>query len=147
MKMNLDGNEVFASGQRDDRHFIEPGSFIFKAEAVDQYGNLIDRHNLWEMVGVRYRRALFPGFSDKAEFSFPCPSTMLQRTEEKPERSFQFNLPESGLRELTVTAKLLYRKIDQFLLNFLMGEDSGITAPITVISETSKTIKVVSGAN
>ena len=44
---------------------------MFKAEPVDQYGNLIDRHNLWEMVGVRYRRSLFPGFSDTAEYSFP----------------------------------------------------------------------------
>ncbi len=65
-----DGNVVFSSGQRDERHFIEPGTFMFKAEPVDQYGNLIDRHNLWEMVGVRYRRSLFPGFSDRAEYVF-----------------------------------------------------------------------------
>ena len=45
---------------------------MFKAEPVDQYGNLIDRHNLWEMVGVRYRRSLFPGFSDTAEYAFRC---------------------------------------------------------------------------
>ena len=65
---------MFASGRRDERHFIEPGTFMFKAEPVDQYGNLIDRHNLWEMVGVRYRRSLFPGFSDTAEYSFRCPA-------------------------------------------------------------------------
>jgi len=99
------------------------------------------------MVGVRYRRALFPGFSDKAEFSFPCPSTMLQSREQRPEQDFQFEFNDDNISELNVTARLLYRKIDQFLLNFLMGEDSGITAPITVISETSKSIKVVSGAN
>ena len=56
-----EGRLVFTSGQRDPRHFLEPGTFLFKAEPVDQYGNLIDRHNLWEMVGVRYRRSLFPG--------------------------------------------------------------------------------------
>ena len=67
------GRVVHASGRRDERHFIEPGTFMFKAEPVDQYGNLIDRHNLWEMVGVRYRRSLFPGFSDTAEYTFPCP--------------------------------------------------------------------------
>ena len=42
---------------RDERNFLQPGTFLFKAEPVDQYGNLIDRHNLWEMVGVRFRRA------------------------------------------------------------------------------------------
>ena len=59
------GREIFTSGTRDERNFIAPGSFLFKAEPVDQHGNLIDRHNLWEMVGVRFRRSLFPGYSDR----------------------------------------------------------------------------------
>jgi hypothetical protein len=62
------GQTVFSSGKRDNRNFLEPGTFLFKAEPVDQYGNLIDRHNLWEMVGVRYRRSLFPGYSDTVEY-------------------------------------------------------------------------------
>jgi hypothetical protein len=72
------GNTVYRSGHRDSTHFIAPGSFMLKAEPVDQYGNLIDRHNLWEMVGVRYRRALFPGFSDSESFSFSCPGSSAQ---------------------------------------------------------------------
>ncbi len=119
------GNVVFESGTRDDRHFIKPGSFMFKAEPVDQYGNLIDRHNLWEMVGVRYRRSLFPGFSDQAQYTFTAPR---------------------GSSRLHVSAKLLYRKFDQFLLNFLFGEEAGLTSPITVISETAATISVASAA-
>jgi hypothetical protein len=128
-----DGNVVFSSGQRDERHFIEPGTFMFKAEPVDQYGNLIDRHNLWEMVGVRYRRSLFPGFSDRAEYAFDAPpldaavgSTTSRRSD----------------ATLTVRARLLYRKADQFLLNFLFTEESGITAPVTVMSEDEFTIRV-----
>lgn len=141
-----DGNEIFVSGSKDEKHFIEQGSFIFKAEPVDQYGNLIDRHNLWEMVGVRYRRAMFPGFSDKAEFSFFCPSS---RTDEQPKpktgEEFQFRAP-GGITELNVSAKLLYRKVDQYLLNFLFGEDSGLTAPVSVMSTDQKKIKVVTSA-
>ncbi len=141
------GNVIYRSGGRDERHFIEPGSFIFKAEAVDQYGNLIDRHNLWEMVGVRFRRALFPGFSDKAEYAFSCPAS-LTPTAGPPRREerFQFKVPAEKVTELRVTARLLYRKVDQFLLNFLFGEDAGVTAPITVLSEDRETIKVVSAA-
>ena len=68
------GTVVFESGTaRRRRTSSSPGTFLFKAEPVDQHGNLIDRHNLWEMVGVRYRRSLFPGFSDTAEFTFVCP--------------------------------------------------------------------------
>ena len=138
-----DGNQIYASGTRDERHFIKEGSFIFKAEAVDQYGNLIDRHNLWEMVGVRFKRALFPGFSDKAEFAFPCPVSMtVAESDQKEKEEFQFKVPEQRITELHVDAKLMYRKVDQFFLNFLLGEESGITAPVTVISEDQEVIKV-----
>ena len=143
-----DGNVVYETGRRDDRHFIEPGSFIFKAEPVDQYGKLIDRHNLWEMVGVRYRRALFPGQSDMARFAFQCPAAAVQAGGEAPrqltEENFQFRTPRRVTR-LDVSAKLMYRKVDQFLLNFLFGESSGITSPVTVLSEDQKSITVVAG--
>ena len=140
------GNLVFQSGTVDERNFIEPGSFIFKAEPVDQYGNLIDRHNLWEMVGVRFKRSLFPGFADAAEYSMLCPTTTLsERQQLPPEESFAVEVPQQT-GALHVEAKLQYRKIDQFLLNFLMGEDSGLTAPITTISEARGTIPIASTA-
>lgn len=140
------GNHVFSSGLRDEKHFIEPGSFIFKAEAIDQYGNLIDRHNLWEMVGVRYRRVLFPGFSDQAEFTFSCPGAAAGDEENLSGRDeFRFKVSDDEVTELHVSAKLLYRKIDQFLLNFLLGEDSGLTAPVALVSEDHETIEVVPG--
>jgi hypothetical protein len=118
------GHLVYQSGQRDSAHFIAPGSFMLKAEPVDQFGNLIDRHNLWEMVGVRYRRALFPGMSDQERFTF---------------------VPQMHGTELHVTARLMYRKADQFLLNFLFGKEAGITARVTVMSEDRRTIHVTSG--
>ena len=138
------GNVVFHSGTVDERNFIEPGSFLFKAEAVDQYGNLIDRHNLWEMVGVRYRRSLFPGFADAAEYSFSCPSVL--STEKKPpleKEDFAFKAPSDFSGKLRVRAKLRYRKVDQFLLNFLFGEDTKVTSPITDMSEDEAVIAVV----
>src|SRR3970282_1302539 len=64
------GNVLYSTGTVDSKGFIQPGTFMFKTEPVDQYGNLIDRHNLWEMVGVRHRRALFPGFYDTGAVSF-----------------------------------------------------------------------------
>jgi hypothetical protein len=144
------GNVVYETGQRDAKHFIRPGSFIFKAEPVDQYGKLIDRHNLWEMVGVRYRRSMFPGQSDRAEFTFNCPATSARPTPasatgggEIGDQRYAFRSPAGRVTRLDVSAKLLYRKVDQFLLNFLFGESSGITAPVTLVSEDSSSIEVV----
>jgi hypothetical protein len=141
------GNVVYHSGRTDQRHFIEPGSFMFKAEPVDQFGNLIDRHNLWEMVGVRYRRSMFPGASDRAEFGFSCPATELvaQGTDgDRPplDTAVAFRAPRGQAATLHVSARLMYRKVDQFLLNFLFGEDAGVTSPVTVMSEDHKTIVV-----
>ncbi len=141
------GNILYATGQVDDKGFIQPGSFIFKAEPVDQYGNLVDRHNLWEMVGVRHRRALFPGFSDTADFRFFCPD--LYRAEASSgvkapgEHQYQITTPESTAGSLTIRATLCYRKVDQFLLNFMFGENSGITSPITEMARVERTVTII----
>jgi hypothetical protein len=143
-----DGNEIYVSGRVDEKNFIEPGSFLFKAEPVDQYGNLIDRHNLWEMVGVRYRRALFPGYSDTVEYLIDCPTTMapsdratLYLPGDQDVKDYEGPVLEAT-GEYRVVAKLMYRKVDQFLINFLLGEDSGLSAPVIQMTETTATIKV-----
>lgn len=143
---DVSGQVVFASGRRDERHFIEPGTFMFKAEPVDQYGNLIDRHNLWEMVGVRYRRALFPGFSDTAEYAFRCSGNASSGASALREQSFRLATPGSP-GELTVAARLLYRKVDQYLLNFMFGEKEGLTAPVTEMARTEARVRVVAPAS
>jgi hypothetical protein len=137
------GNQIFASGATDERRFIEPGAFMFKAEPVDQYGKLIDRHNLWDMVGVRFRRALYPGMTDRADFAFQHRAAGPARRAPIPERQdFSVTAPADG-STLHVRANLQYRKINQFLLNELLGEESGMTAPITTISTAERTIRIV----
>jgi hypothetical protein len=120
-----DGREIFSSGTRDAQNFIAPGSFLFKAEPVDQHGNLIDRHNLWEMVGVRFRRSLFPAYSDTVEYQVPR---------------------QARAGRYTVAAALQYRKVDQFLVNYLLGPRSGISAPVVEISRAAAAIDVSAGS-
>jgi hypothetical protein len=118
------GRTVFSSGAVDAKGFIEPGAFMFKAEGVDRAGNLIDRHNLWEMVGARFRRSLFPGVSDAAEYRFPCPD------------------PASGDGAVVeVRARLRYRKVDQTLIEYLWPGE-GLTAPVTDIAAASRRIRI-----
>ncbi|MBI4906563.1 MAG: hypothetical protein HY820_23240 [Acidobacteria bacterium] len=138
------GRNVFSSGQRDERNFLEPGTFLFKAEPVDQYGNLIDRHNLWEMVGVRYRRSLFPGYSDTVEYNVICPSGGPRQTSRNAPAVREFPVPEAARGTLHVTATLRYRKIDQFLLNYVLGEKSGLTAPVADIASATTRVTVTS---
>ncbi|HMA28634.1 MAG TPA: multiheme c-type cytochrome [Thermoanaerobaculia bacterium] len=131
------GQIVFASGKPDEKKMIPPGTFLFKAEPVDQYGNLIDRHNLWEMVGVRYRRSLFPGYSDAAEYAFGCPGTPAAP---RPSRDVTIPAPPRG--KLDILATLHYRKLDQYLVDFLFP-GKGLSAPITDLAQARATIEIV----
>jgi len=141
------GNTVYHSGRRNDKHFIEPGSFIFKAEAVDQYGNLIDKHNLWEMVGVKYKRALFPGYSDTVNFNIDCSAAIIEKKDQKNSElnkgmeNIKVPMPDTP-GHYSITAILQYRKVDQYLINFLLGEESGLTAPVVEISRVSAKVIV-----
>ena len=124
------GNVVYSSGVLDKNHFIPPGSFIYRAEPVDQYNSVIDKHNLWELVGVKFSRSLYPGFSDQANYKF----TYGKNTRLKP---------LAGSDTLYISAKLCYRKFNQYVVNLLFNHGkSGITAPVTVISEDQKKIIV-----
>jgi hypothetical protein len=118
------GREFYASGRVDEKGFIEEGSFIFKAEGIDAQGNLIDKHNLWEMVGARFRRSLFPGFSDSGEYRFPVPA--------------------DARGPIRLAAKLRYRKADQYLVNVIFGEGKA-TAPVTDMSFASAEVALASG--
>ena len=142
---NGQGRTVFTSGERDARNFLAPGTFLFKAEPVDQYGNLIDRHNLWEMVGVRYRRSLFPGYSDTVEYNIVCPSGGPRASQKEAEGVREFSVPASGSGPLRIVATLHYRKIDQFLLNYVMGETAGLTSPAVDIATATALVPVRSG--
>jgi hypothetical protein len=141
------GQEIFSSGTRDENNFLVPGTFLFKAEPVDQNGNLVDRHNLWEMVGVRFRRAIFPGYSDTVQYSIPCPADASpgktpMASVSGSTNDVQIAAPaKSG--KYTITAILEYRKIDQFLLNYLFGgEANKLTAPVTEIARAAATVTV-----
>ena len=138
------GNEIYTSGTLDEDHFIEPGSFIFKAEPVDQYNNVIDRHNLWEMVGVRYSRALYPGYSDNAYFEVPLPDSLGARKEVPVNIPFdRMGFGDSGTT-LTVSARLRYRKINQYLMNMVFGNSyDDPTAHVTTLSSDRIKIKVI----
>lgn len=132
------GKTVFVSGQPDQRGMLPPGTFMFKAEPVDRYGNLIDRHNLWEMVGVRYRRSLFPGYSDVAEYQVSCPGTPATSA---PERKLEIPATQST-GPLTIEAKLQYRKIDQFLIDFMFPGE-GLSSPVTTLASASAKVDVL----
>jgi hypothetical protein len=121
------GNVVYSSGVLDKDHFIPSGSFIYRSQPVDQHGNDIDRHNLWDLVGIKSSRSLYPGFSDQLKYNFIYKSINDYTNKEET---------------LFVNAELCYRKFNQFFINHYFNEDgkTDITAPVTVLSREQKKI-------
>jgi len=128
---------LFHSGGLDEKGFIEPGSWMLKAEGVDRAGNLIDQHNLWDMVGARFRRVLFPGYSDREEYTFECAC-------EEPtgirDAEVELEAPERA-DVLDVEAVLHYRKVDQTLLNVLLPHGNA-RAPVTDMTKATARIRI-----
>ena len=127
------GKVLHETGKLTEDKFVSEGSFVFKAEGVDAQGHLIDRHNLWELVGARFKRALFPGFSDTARFEFQCPAEAERKNKLPENERHEVKVEEGVVGPLTIKARLLYRKINQHLLNIVTGRKD-VTAPVTVMA-------------
>ena len=137
------GNLVFETGKPDEKGMMDKDALVFKAEGIDRYGNDIDQHNLWEMVGARFKRSLFPGMSDTETYSFACPgfSKPAFKDMDKDQNDVTFAAP-LGVNRLHVKATLNYQKADAVFLDKLFGEDAGIRSPITEISSDDLAIEV-----
>lgn len=116
------GNTIFHSGWLDDENYIDPDAHYFRSFPIDEEGNIIYRHNLWDMVGTTYVRVIFPDYSEQA--------------------SYEVELPEDVEGPLKVTARLRMRKFHQKIVDAATA-NSGITFPITDMSESTSEIDVV----
>ncbi len=137
------GNLVYEIGRPDEKGFMDEEAMVFKADGIDRYGNDIDRHNLWEMVGARFKRAIFPGMSDSEIFSFTCPGFSAPAVEDKDseEKGHTFRAPPE-VKELHVNAIVNYQKADAAFLDRLFGSEAGIRTPVTMLGKDSLTIRV-----
>ncbi|MHC5114065.1 MAG: multiheme c-type cytochrome [Planctomycetota bacterium] len=146
------GDVLYHSGQLDEDGYIDDTQVWFKADGFDRKGELIDRHNLWDLVGASYKRALYPGVTDTVRVEFQCPSMARKRVAAADERvapgqrveDFELPLPAAGAAgELTVTAVLWYRKANPEFLDRVYGAESGVRSPVTEMSRAEFTIEVL----
>jgi hypothetical protein len=92
------------------------------------------------MVGVRYRRSLFPGYSDVAEYTFACPGAP-----DAGSRVRETQIPSAPAGVISIEAVLHYRKLDQFLVDFLFP-GKGLSAPITDLARAHAVVHVTRDA-
>ena len=117
------GRVIFHSGELLPDDHLEPGTFVLKAEGVNAEGNEIVRHDLWHYVGAKWKRAIFPGYSDMYEY--------------------KFTVPRDVKGSLTIAARLRYRKANQYFMDFAFP-GKHLQTPITDLSRDSVEVPIAS---
>ncbi|MEE8464489.1 MAG: hypothetical protein V3S53_06860, partial [Gammaproteobacteria bacterium] len=141
-------NVIYHAGGLDETGRIDRSPIVYKADGFDRKGELIDRHNLWDMVGASYKRTMYPGATDSAIINFQCPSMARERLSQRPgagERTEQFSIATPATAEvgqLTVRAMLWYRKANPDFLDRVYGRDPVVRSPVTQMSQAMAVIDI-----
>jgi len=141
------GNIVYASARPDERDYLVNPQIVFKAELIDRSGALIGRHELWHMVGARFKRTLFPGVTDTTTFNLECPSLPSdpsRRARLSAEQQHAFAVPKAVEGNLLkVSAKVWYCKFSAPFLDRLFGEEARMRSEVTDVAWAEAVIPVV----
>jgi len=88
------GQIVYWSGMADEESPVEPGAAFYRALMIDAHGNPIDKRNAFANRAVVYAKLIPPGAGDTVRF--------------------RLDIPEHAGGEITLEARLNYRKFAWF---------------------------------
>ncbi len=116
---SADGARIYQSGVLGADHHLDPEARRLTTEFVDREGAVLDQHQIWRFAGIRSRRFVAPGASHEEAFEIP-----LAGGEPRPFR---------------VTARWLFRRVNQHIANWVYGD--GTTFPVTELARAEQTIE------
>jgi len=149
------GQVLYHAGALNEDDAVFDAPIWFKADGFDRQGQLIDRHNLWDLVGAKYKRSLFPGVTDALEVTLQCPlmarGRLLPNDQSDPggqrTEAHEIELPDDARPGMVdVEAVLWYRKANPAFLDRVYGVKAEVRSPLTRISQARASIQVVEHA-
>lgn len=112
------GREVYASGALGAGGHLPEGTRTLSTTFLDRDGSVVDQHQIWRFASHRERRFVEPGGSHE-ELVFA-------------------ELRGDEARPLTVSARWLYRRVNQPIADWLFGD--GTTFPVTELARAETTV-------
>jgi len=100
--LDAEGATVFTSGEIGSDNKVDRDAYFYRAQPIDKKGNLVWKHDLFNMVGESFKRVIKAGESDIVAYSFPIPSWTKS--------------------PITVTTTLKYRKINDRYARWALKE-------------------------
>ncbi len=113
------GRQVFSSGALDATKNVDPNAYFYRSKPVDRAGHDVWRHDLFNMVGDRYRNSVPAGGSDIA--------------------TFEFDIPSWAISPLQISSALKYRKLNKQYSSWAL-EKEGATLPIVDMARDSLSV-------
>jgi hypothetical protein len=132
-----DGTVLHHSGGLDDGGRVQNSLIVYGSEPFDRTGERLWRHELWLMVGSRYKRSLFPAQTDFATLELAFGGGRDEPADGPvPPGTVTVELPrDMPPGEIRATAVLWYRKFNPTILELLLGPENGLTMPAQVLPE------------
>ena len=123
---------------------------VYKADWYDKRGLPVERHDIWEVVGSSYKRQIGSGDAEMVDVPFRCPVIARPKISEsfseqgpgERKSDVVFQIENEAITELTVTARLLYRKADPEFIAKTYGLESAIEVPVIELNTATHTIRV-----
>lgn len=117
--MDSSGSVIYHSGFLDAKHHVDRNAHFFVAQYYDKGNTPIKLHEIWNLARVE-KRAIHSG---------------KQVTD-----SYSFKIPESAKGKIKITAKIRYRKCNQFIMDAVYND--GTTLPVTDVSKATAVVKL-----
>ncbi len=119
-----ESRRILGTGGRE--HDIDaPDTLVLESLPVDEAGNVLKRHELWNKAGGKGTRVVFPAYSDS--------------------HVYQLALPRDATGPITLVAKLNYRRYRQEFLDLVLPgleESTGVFQPTVTQAEASRTLSL-----
>lgn len=113
---------IYESGELNDNNEVDKNAYFYHAIAIDQHGQHVWKHDLFNMVGDSYQAIIKPGGADVIEYSF--------------------DVPYWAKGPITVTAIARYRKFNQKYARWAF-KNNNIDLPIIDMARDVITIPIV----
>ena len=127
-KASLDAKPVFHNGWLDKRKHVDPAAHFYKAVIVDRHGERIAKRNASDIYATVYGNVIPPSTSDIARYRFTVPR-------------------DAEGKQLTINARLMWRKFNQEYTEFVFEGQEIPDLPITEVETDTITVNVSSTAS
>ncbi len=113
---------IFWSGKVSEDDYVEKeNTRFFFTLGVDRKGRLVDKHNLWHMIGNAYKKKIMPGSTDLS--------------------SYKFVVPYWVKGDITVMARLRYRRFNKWFTDWVFA-NKDVRLPIIDMARATVSIPV-----